>query len=373
MYQSFIGTSTGKVRLTTHISRPVFVSHEHVCDSSALELDNSAIPVPYTMVSEALSVPGLIEGDVVPPPKRMVLTRATFNAALLASAATMTLFAVCLATFQYAEAGGSPHITLISVIPATWWVYKRAVTVHPITVKAILTGNTYVLGDMIAQVIQLRQAMAVAGERELSHKSTHPVLLMDPWRYVRSGVVGLVVLGPLAHYYYDFVASFLSSWPWPFKVLLDQTVYLAFYNTIYYVLLGMLAGRSLASVWSSYCSQFWALLMAGWKLWPAIGIITYNFVPTEHRVLFVDAVEVIYSAVLSWFVNDIHHAVSEKRPAHNSYVGIRISKPQFSGPGGGYPRILGTDAGGGVRTRGWQEREGAAHRVGVAGGGGAVG
>jgi len=255
-----------------------------------------------------------------------VLTRATFNAALLASVATMTLFAVCVATFQHAGAGSSLQSMLLSVLPAMWSVYEKAVTLHPIPVKAVLTGVTYVFGDMIAQVIQLRQAMPMAAddERERSSKSkgASPILLMDPWRYARSGLVGLVVLGPLAHFYYDFVASFLSSWPWPFKILLDQTLYLAFYNTVYYVLLGMLAGRSLAAVWASYCSQFWALLTAGWKLWPAVGIITYNFVPTEHRVLFVDAIEIIYSAVLSWFSNDVQHTDASQDSNQTKLKGV---------------------------------------------------
>ena len=285
------------------------------------DLDNAAMPVPNAMASEALAVPALVEGDALPPPEPMVLTRATFNAALLASAATITFFGVSLATFQHVGAVGSPHTMLLAVIPATWSVYQQAVTAHPIAVKAALTGITYVMGDMIAQVIQLRQAMAADDERERSRKGISLTLLMDPWRYARSGLVGLVVLGPLAHYYYDFVASFLSSWPWPFKILLDQTLYLAFYNTVYFVLLGVLAGRSLTSVWSSYCSQFWALLTAGWKLWPAIGIITYNFIPTEHRVLFVDAVEIIYSAVLSWFSNDVHHAAPSQE-ASQAELGV---------------------------------------------------
>mmetsp|Transcript_35639 Transcript_35639/g.116393 ORF Transcript_35639/g.116393 Transcript_35639/m.116393 type:complete len:142 (+) Transcript_35639:666-1091(+) len=45
--------------------------------------------------------------------------------------------------------------------------------------------------------------------------------------------------------------------------------------------------------------QFWLLLTAAWRLWPLVGVVTYNFVPHEHRVLFVDAIEIAYSAILS--------------------------------------------------------------------------
>jgi len=55
------------------------------------------------------------------------------------------------------------------------------------------------------------------------------------------------------------------------------------------------------------------------SLWLAVvGIITYNYIPTEHRVLFVDLVEIVYSAVLSTLTSDAHEAGYSALPATGS-------------------------------------------------------
>ena len=36
------------------------------------------------------------------------------------------------------------------------------------------------------------------------------------------------------------------------------------------------------------------LMNAGWKLWPAVGLITYTIIPLRHRLLWVDAIEIVY-------------------------------------------------------------------------------
>jgi len=46
------------------------------------------------------------------------------------------------------------------------------------------------------------------------------------------------------------------------------------------------------------------LITAGWKLWPLVGIVTYTLIPSEHRVLWIDAIEVFYSAILSTVANN---------------------------------------------------------------------
>ena len=108
--------------------------------------------------------------------------------------------------------------------------------------------------------------------------------------------------GPLAHFYYDFVGT-LESWPILSKILLDQTAYLAFYNTVYYVALTVLAGKSFGEAVEEYKGSFWLLLTSGWKLWPLVGIVTYTLIPQQNRVLWIDGIEIIYSALLSTLAN----------------------------------------------------------------------
>ena len=59
---------------------------------------------------------------------------------------------------------------------------------------------------------------------------------------------------------------------------------------------------------TQYTKQFWQLLSAGWKLWPFVGVITYTWIPTAHRVLFVDVIEIAYSAILSRLTTEASYA-----------------------------------------------------------------
>ena len=106
---------------------------------------------------------------------------------------------------------------------------------------------------------------------------------MDQRRYLRSGLIGFFPLGPLAHVYYEFVGGSLDHWPTACKIALDQTLYLAFYNTVYFLGLGVLAGRPAMAVLRQYRGVWWSLLTAGWQIWPWVGIVTYSYIPQVRR------------------------------------------------------------------------------------------
>lgn len=40
-------------------------------------------------------------------------------------------------------------------------------------------------------------------------------------------------------------------------------------------------------------NTWWDLLKAGWRLWPFVHIVTYGLLPVQHRLLFVDSVELV--------------------------------------------------------------------------------
>mmetsp|Transcript_18139 Transcript_18139/g.58388 ORF Transcript_18139/g.58388 Transcript_18139/m.58388 type:complete len:330 (+) Transcript_18139:32-1021(+) len=269
-----------------------------------------------SLVSPAFAGPSVFDdhGDAEPRRSRLshaslsaqqVQTRASLNAALLGSAGAGVIIGLCSAAYSHAGPGKELSSYTHSLLPGIWSAYQGSVSAYPVVTKAALTGVTYVLGDMLAQAVELRHANREDGpaeERQLLAKASRRrglLLQMDPSRYMRSGLIGLLLLGPLAHYYYAFVAAHLARWPLPCKIGLDQTLYLSLYNTVYYVSLGVLSCRPVRDVARVYQTQFWLLLTAAWRLWPLVGIVTYNFVPHEHRVLFVDAIEIAYSAILS--------------------------------------------------------------------------
>ncbi|KAK3251297.1 hypothetical protein CYMTET_39356 [Cymbomonas tetramitiformis] len=48
------------------------------------------------------------------------------------------------------------------------------------------------------------------------------------------------------------------------------------------------------------------MIMTGWKLWPFAHCVTYGLIPQQHRLLFVDTVEIVWVVLLSLFESRDH-------------------------------------------------------------------
>ncbi|KAG6589208.1 hypothetical protein SDJN03_17773, partial [Cucurbita argyrosperma subsp. sororia] len=171
-----------------------------------------------------------------------------------------------------------------------WIAYEEALKTNPVLAKMMISGIVYFLGDWIAQCYEGR-----------------PLFEFDRARMIRSGLVGFTLHGSLSHYYYQFcevLFPFKDWWVVPVKVAFDQTVWSALWNSIYYVVLGILRAESMADVYSELKSTFWPMLTAGWKLWPFAHLITYGVIPVEQRLLWVDCVELIWVTILSTYSNE---------------------------------------------------------------------
>ena len=170
-------------------------------------------------------------------------------------------------------------------------LYNSFVTTNPIETKACISGVVYSLGDYIAQNYEGRD-----------------VEELDASRIVRSGLCGLLAHGPLSHLYYVFLDHAFAnqnivdvdSWLVPvMKIGIDQTIWSVIWNSTYYVLLGLLKFESPSTIWLSVKGSWLDLLKAGWRLWPLAHLVTYGVIPVQHRLLFVDTVELIWVCVLS--------------------------------------------------------------------------
>ena len=166
-----------------------------------------------------------------------------------------------------------------------WTAYRDAVAANPIETKACISGVIYSLGDLVAQSYEGRD-----------------IADWDRSRVIRSGICGLIAHGPLSHLYYLALdhafaqQSFITvSWMIPFaKIAIDQTVWSLCWNSIYYTLLGILKFESPSVIVASVKNSWWDLLRAGWRLWPMVHVLTYGVIPVQHRLLFVDLVEILW-------------------------------------------------------------------------------
>ncbi|KAJ0521510.1 hypothetical protein HanIR_Chr10g0471771 [Helianthus annuus] len=154
--------------------------------------------------------------------------------------------------------------------------------------------------------------LAVTRLLTIDHEYWHcyegkPLFEFDRIRLFRSGLVGFTLHGSLSHYYYQLCEAlipFKDWWVVPAKIAFDQTVWSAVWNSIYFVVLGLLRFESPANIFNELKTTFLPLLTAGWKLWPFAHLVTYGLIPVEQRLLWVDCVELVWVTILSTYSNE---------------------------------------------------------------------
>ncbi|CAL5393349.1 unnamed protein product [Camellia sinensis] len=127
-----------------------------------------------------------------------------------------------------------------------WSAYVEALKTNPVLAKMMISGVVYSLGDWIAQCYEGK-----------------PLFEFDRARMFRSGLVGFTLHGSLSHYYYEFCEElfpFQDWWIVPAKVVFDQTIWAAAWNSIYYTVLGFLRFESPVSIFNELKATFWPML-----------------------------------------------------------------------------------------------------------------
>jgi len=175
--------------------------------------------------------------------------------------------------------------------------YGEAAAAAPVFTKACTSGVSYVIGDIVAQLITLKSR----GGR------------MDAWRVLRNGLAGFVLHGPILHYWIVLlegpVAAATSSWgpikAWCLKIALDQTIFAAFLNMAYAVFVGLLEGMWPRQTIQRAKTKLLPMMVSSWRFWPFVHMMTYSpLIPLDFKLLWNDIMEIIWVAILSLINNE---------------------------------------------------------------------
>ncbi|KAH8064477.1 peroxisomal membrane protein [Aureococcus anophagefferens] len=179
--------------------------------------------------------------------------------------------------------------------PTDWlsW-YDEAALARPVLVKALTSAYCYFVGDLLAQGLRME-------ERDVER--------LDLARAARSSAAGFVGHGPVAHYWLGYMDS-LDIGVLP-KILLDQGPMSIVYNTrlpsvlLYTALIGAFALRSPRAILGDVNSTWLPGMQVSLRFWPVVHTVTFSaLIPSELKLLWVDACEIIWIAILSQVNND---------------------------------------------------------------------
>lgn len=81
-------------------------------------------------------------------------------------------------------------------------------------------------------------------------------------------------------------------------------------------------------------SSWWDLLKAGWRMWPLVHLFTYGVIPVQHRLLFVDAVELVWVSILSMYGQQQRQKMEAAAEPGGAPTWVACALPGGDGEGG---------------------------------------
>ncbi|KAL7947393.1 hypothetical protein V8C42DRAFT_317652 [Trichoderma barbatum] len=69
------------------------------------------------------------------------------------------------------------------------------------------------------------------------------------------------------------------------KFLLDQSLSAPLNTVAFLYLMGGMTFQSNAQIWSNIQNDFWPMLIAGYRVWPLVGLLNLSVVPFDYRQL----------------------------------------------------------------------------------------
>ncbi|KAJ3228581.1 Protein required for ethanol metabolism [Chytriomyces hyalinus] len=154
---------------------------------------------------------------------------------------------------------------------------------HPIAVQAVSTGGLFIVGDILAQQGVERKGVS-------NHDVSRTLRLA-----LYGGLIGCALVSVLAEncVVQERVESVLG------RVALDQIVFAPAFIGLFISSTTLMSGQSLADVKARLNDGYREVVINNWKVWPAVQIVNFAFVPLLYRSLVVNTIATGWNTYLS--------------------------------------------------------------------------
>lgn len=163
---------------------------------------------------------------------------------------------------------------------------------YPILTKSVTSGILSALGNLLSQTVEARK-------RAKHGSAVKEIDLTGPTRYA---IYGLIVTGPVSHYFYQLMEVLMpASEPYCVvkRLLLDRLIFAPAFLLLFFFVMNILEGKRLSDFESKVRNSYWTALKMNWKVWTPFQFINVNYVPVQFRVLFANVVALFWYAYLA--------------------------------------------------------------------------
>ncbi|CAH1773320.1 unnamed protein product [Owenia fusiformis] len=167
-----------------------------------------------------------------------------------------------------------------------WRGYIRLLEKRPLITTALQTGAIMATGDAIAQKLIERKPQ------------------LEIKRSARFFCFGAFFGGPVLRGWYGVLDKVVkpknANLAALGKVSFDQLFFAPCFLTAFLGIMGLAKGDSTEDIKQKYKQNFVDILIANYKLWPAVQLVNFYFVPLQHRVMVVNFTALFWNTYLAW-------------------------------------------------------------------------
>ncbi|KAI4883520.1 hypothetical protein NFI96_025617, partial [Prochilodus magdalenae] len=145
---------------------------------------------------------------------------------------------------------------------------------YPVLTKSVTSGILSALGNLLSQALESKK----------KRKEGSPAKEVDLHGPVRFAVYGLVITGPISHYFYYLLeALFPAAEPYCMlkRLLLERLVFAPAFLMLFFVVMNALEGKTTADLQDKVQTRYWPALKMNWKVWTPFQFININYVPVQ--------------------------------------------------------------------------------------------
>lgn len=161
---------------------------------------------------------------------------------------------------------------------------------RPVLTKAITSSTVSAVGNIISQLIVPNQQNG--GK--------------IAWRSVAAyASFSFVVSGPLIHYFYIWMDKLIpkkkesATFDGIKRVIFDRFIFAPPFILLFLYAVTMLEGSGHEAAIAKIKETFWPILKMNWQIWTVFQFINVNYVPQKYRVLFGNAVALVWSVIVA--------------------------------------------------------------------------
>ncbi|KAG7393401.1 hypothetical protein PHYPSEUDO_009605 [Phytophthora pseudosyringae] len=166
--------------------------------------------------------------------------------------------------------------------------YDRWLRDSPLLTKGVTSAVLFGLGDRLAQRIEN------SDDDDDDRHGLQRTARMMAW--------GGVLFAPVGHAWYNFLEKAVrakGSAAIVKKIAADQLLFSPPLSLAFFTYAGVSEGNTVRGSVETAVAKLPPTLAVNWTVWPLVHVCTFGFVPLQYRILFINVVNIGWSAFLS--------------------------------------------------------------------------